>query len=94
MTVKPVLELRTKGDTHPTSYCSHPLWNKHAQWITLIKKFKLFKSLFKLFHELQNDSSLSSFGALNAKLQSVKHVAVSLGHLMYIDVVKNNILKE
>ena len=41
MKVKSVLELWTKCVTHPTSYCLHPLWNKHAQWNTLIKKFQI-----------------------------------------------------
>ena len=52
MKIKPVLELRTEGVPHHTSYCSHPLWNKHAQWITLKKGFKLFKLTPKLFRAL------------------------------------------
>ena len=42
----------------------------------------MFRPLSKLFDQLQNQLSLSSFDALNAKLQSVKHVAF-LGHPVY-----------
>ena len=44
------------------------------------RNFKLFTPTSKLLHELYNEPSLSSFGALIATLQSGKHVAAFLRH--------------